>query len=1508
MFIDRTQLLLMKPSGIDRKGLIKVSAYSLVVFLSVFSIYTFVSNALLARADSAIIWTDKLDYSPEETVLIFGSGFSPSTPLSVILTRPSDPPTTESCDSSYCDSRFLNGPLTSFSDGTFSNYNYLLDGIEGLYTIDINDGLTSAHTSFTDTPPSYNVDTYQSDYSTSKSTFLQEEIVYGKGVRSGGGSEYLGLRYYDSTSSLVKTCNSTGKTTDLTCDYSLPSDALTGTWQIKFYASSKTPLVDGDLKKTENFTVVQCITNGNCNDQNACTDDVCNAQNQCVHTNNNDDCGICAVCSGGSCVADLTQNNDCGFCQKCTAKDTCGFQTSNEDLKGQCPSSDCVTGFCNEAGSCGVKAADTSCDDGLFCNVGETCNGAGICTGGSAKSCSANDITGIATCDNNPDSNSFTFDFRNPFTSICDENTDSCPTEDTTITHTCNVNDCDADCDATHVCSSKCVGDIRNYDGQCTGDCTCSYTTEDCSAKNGWYDTGNTQWIDTGQCTEKEQKEQENREYSCDPAGCQYTIIGDTQWIDTGNTRNKQNGIVCNDGSLCTVNDQCNSGVCQGSAKDCSDGVSCTIDSCDENNGECVNSPDNSLCSNGLFCDGQEYCDATLDCQAGTSVSCSANDILGIAMCGNDPDNNPFTYDSRSSFTSSCDENTDSCTTGNIVITHICNVNDCSAQCEVGNSQPCTTGNGYAGTQDCSGSCVWNSCNSAESCSDGIKNGPEVCDSDSQSCTTNLGYAGTKLCLADCSGYGTCTSTEFCGDSTVNGLENCDDGSNNAIYGHCNSDCTGQTQDITNPTASITSPSTDSYLKGLVTITADASDTESGIEKVEFWHGSVGTKIGEDATVPYSIDWDTTVVSDGNHALWIVAYDNDGNYISSDFVDVVVDNTIPAITLTSPDNNVIQKTTTTSHSYKVSDTADQASCTFVWNGPLSGTNSFNGIVSDNSEQSAGSLTSLVDGIYTWYITCTDLAGNTGQSETRTFEIDTIVPSTPQISAPKNGELTDDTTPTIQWSALADSVTYSLQVSDKSDFSNLVVDDSSLIDNSLTTDPLDLGKYFARVRATDLADNTGAFSDTIAFTIGNFNTIESETLAAGTTPVGKAGTLNATFIITTTGPTDIFTAKSDETVPSVSGFLSLGKLVSISAGDESAIQFPVEIRMYYTDAEVSAAGIDESTLRIRYYNSTDSSFEIYDGHDASHLGGVDTAANFVWANVTHFSVFGIFGLPPAPIIAPAIVSAPLGGGLSQTAAVTSSNANVPIATATTTSRVTVTNIGKATLWYPAILVDSICKETVTPPSMDSLKPGDSATFTVDFDCTGVASGDYPVAYSLQISNARVIASRTYTLTVSPAGVVTVPNIVILSAATSGLTPGSTGTAIVTVQNSGNETASGTVVLDVPTGWVVAPSNAVVALEPGETKNVSFDITTPSSAGVPTGLGVLTGFASFLGVDAPSTAKIDVSVSYMTPTGMAVATKTAEVDVNPRFPLPVLIISVAGVAAAIVYYYFFRRKRI
>jgi len=71
---------------------------------------------------------------------------------------------------------------------------------------------------------------------------------------------------------------------------------------------------------------------------------------------------------------------------------------------------------------------------------------------------------------------------------------------------------------------------------------------------------------------------------------------------DPNDANNTTDGVSCDDGLFCTVDDACGSGTCSvNNPRNCSDGAVCTVDSCDEAGNACVNTDINSIpCPGGL--------------------------------------------------------------------------------------------------------------------------------------------------------------------------------------------------------------------------------------------------------------------------------------------------------------------------------------------------------------------------------------------------------------------------------------------------------------------------------------------------------------------------------------------------------------------------------------------------------------------------------------------------------------------------------------------------------------------------------------------------------------------------------------------------------------------------------------------------------------------------------------------------------------------------------------------
>jgi Putative metal-binding motif len=65
----------------------------------------------------------------------------------------------------------------------------------------------------------------------------------------------------------------------------------------------------------------------------------------------------------------------------------------------------------------------------------------------------------------------------------------------------------------------------------------------------------------------------------------------------------------------------------------CNDGIDCTFDSCDHVITRCRFKHDDSLCQNGIFCDGVERCDQKLGCVPGEPKNCGDGNVCTIDTC-----------------------------------------------------------------------------------------------------------------------------------------------------------------------------------------------------------------------------------------------------------------------------------------------------------------------------------------------------------------------------------------------------------------------------------------------------------------------------------------------------------------------------------------------------------------------------------------------------------------------------------------------------------------------------------------------------------------------------------------------------------------------------------------------------------------------------------------------------------------------------------------------------------
>lgn len=171
--------------------------------------------------------------------------------------------------------------------------------------------------------------------------------------------------------------------------------------------------------------------------------------------------------------------------------------------------------------------------------------------------------------------------------------------------------------------------------------------------------------------------------------------------------------VSCDDGLLCNGLEICVAGDCvDGTPPTCSDGIDCTTDSCVEN--VCVHVPVNENCpGDGLFCNGNESCDAQFGC----------------VSAGNPCELNVF-----------CDEDADVC-------------RNCQIDDECADENPCTIGH----------ACVDGTCQPGQpfDCTE-FDTQCEVASCNPLALEANCNIFAPRPDGTECDDDSTCTSTDTC--------------------------------------------------------------------------------------------------------------------------------------------------------------------------------------------------------------------------------------------------------------------------------------------------------------------------------------------------------------------------------------------------------------------------------------------------------------------------------------------------------------------------------------------------------------------------------------------------------------------------------------------------------------------------------------------------------------------------------------------------------------------------
>ncbi|HYC54692.1 MAG TPA: hypothetical protein VEL28_07125, partial [Candidatus Binatia bacterium] len=376
--------------------------------------------------------------------------------------------------------------------------------------------------------------------------------------------------------------------------------------------------------------------------------------------------------------------------------DCCSATCESEPVDQPCADDGnvCTDDKCSGTGFCLHPNNVLPCDDGIFCNGADTCEG-GTCSVHPGDPCTAGNL-----CNN-----------------TCNEDVDTCFSPNDTLCED-DENECTNNrCDGAGVCQPLPEPETR----ECTDDgqeCTTDFCDGAGQCGHPNKDEGTACTADSSDCTEDE----------CDGNGaCAHPPLNagvacgsdgnvcTTDLCDgSGTCAHTANTSPCDDGQFCTETDVCSNSVCVGTGNPCSTGGVCS-NSCNESADNCLNlsgtacTSDGNGCTNDV-CDGSGVCthpNNTVACSDG--LFCNGADTCSGGSCSVHA-GNPCSGGGQCS--DLCSESGDHCNDPN------------GTGCNDGNA--CTTGDTCNGSGTCVGGaapncadsdpCTIDSCNTGTGC------------------------------------------------------------------------------------------------------------------------------------------------------------------------------------------------------------------------------------------------------------------------------------------------------------------------------------------------------------------------------------------------------------------------------------------------------------------------------------------------------------------------------------------------------------------------------------------------------------------------------------------------------------------------------------------------------------------------------------------------------------------------------------------------------------------------
>ena len=363
-----------------------------------------------------------------------------------------------------------------------------------------------------------------------------------------------------------------------------------------------------------------------CNDDNVCTDDSCDPGKGCVYKSIGNVCDLDEnLCTVDVCQDSLCVNTDNVICDDgvdCT-DDLCVFES------GKCVftvnQKSCDDGKPCTADSCDLEtlkeciheeiedccSTDVECDDEDSCTVNHQCikntctKGINVCECTKSGDCDDKNLCTTDTCTANSKCKNESVDCKDGIAYTID----SCVLGTGKCAHSPDHDQCKVDaqsCIEKMVCTSK--GCKITEMKKCKESDVC--TVEKCIS---------------GVCITKTTKVCEDNN-PCTKDFCD-SKTGDCAFTPS------QNGIDCNDNDSCTTSDGCKDGKCLGMGVECVDKNPCTKDSCDQKTGKCTFIPmdDGAICTDMNVCTLNDKCKGSI-C-TGKELSCDDGDLCTTDSC-----------------------------------------------------------------------------------------------------------------------------------------------------------------------------------------------------------------------------------------------------------------------------------------------------------------------------------------------------------------------------------------------------------------------------------------------------------------------------------------------------------------------------------------------------------------------------------------------------------------------------------------------------------------------------------------------------------------------------------------------------------------------------------------------------------------------------------------------------------------------------------------------------------